>query len=362
MGERVRSERVVVVGAGVSGLTCGIELLRAGFQVTVVAAELWDDPPRGRADGDPPAPSSPWAAAVWYPYHCDPLEDVSEWGRITREVLTDLAASRPDSGVSMISLDVHLGAEADREERPKFASRDLGPLGGPLYPGCVDGMRLRVPLMDVPRYLRFLTTTFGEMGGTVERRRVESLEPLCEDGVTVVNCSGLGARELSPETDPETGEALMTGVRGQVLRVQLEHPLERWSVALRDGGLPPVYVFPRGRECVLGGSYEAEREEEHLPLSGDGEGPLLPDEERIVRDCLLLEPALQHQLRLGTGRRGGGLRPVRKGGIRLGTETVPGGGRIVHNYGHGGGGFTVSWGCAAEVARRVRDREEGAAG
>jgi D-amino-acid oxidase len=41
-----------------------------------------------------------------------------------------------------------------------------------------------------------------------------------------------------------------------------------------------------------------------------------------------------------------GLRPVREGGPRVERA-----GAIVHCYGHGGAGLTLSWGCAAEVAR-----------
>jgi glycine/D-amino acid oxidase-like deaminating enzyme len=44
-----------------------------------------------------------------------------------------------------------------------------------------------------------------------------------------------------------------------------------------------------------------------------------------------------------------GLRPYRVGGPRLEVERVAGK-RIVHNYGHGGAGVTLSWGCADEVA------------
>jgi len=41
-----------------------------------------------------------------------------------------------------------------------------------------------------------------------------------------------------------------------------------------------------------------------------------------------------------------GLRPFRNGGIRLEIETL-GDKRIIHNYGHGGSGISLSWGTAA---------------
>jgi D-amino-acid oxidase len=49
-----------------------------------------------------------------------------------------------------------------------------------------------------------------------------------------------------------------------------------------------------------------------------------------------------------------GLRPARRGGPRVAAETVPGGGRIVHTYGHGGAGMTLSWGCADEISDLAR--------
>jgi D-amino-acid oxidase len=45
------------------------------------------------------------------------------------------------------------------------------------------------------------------------------------------------------------------------------------------------------------------------------------------------------------------VRPARSS-VRLESERFEDG-RVVHNYGHGGAGFTVSWGCAEEVARLV---------
>jgi D-amino-acid oxidase len=53
-----------------------------------------------------------------------------------------------------------------------------------------------------------------------------------------------------------------------------------------------------------------------------------------------------------------GIRPHRKGGVRLALEEQPletssGKKYVIHNYGHGGGGITLSWGCASVVTEMV---------
>src|SRR2546430_1880896 len=53
-----------------------------------------------------------------------------------------------------------------------------------------------------------------------------------------------------------------------------------------------------------------------------------------------------------------GVRPHRKGGVRLELEAAPlqtpsGKKYVIHNYGHGGGGITLSWGCASFAAELV---------
>ena len=46
-----------------------------------------------------------------------------------------------------------------------------------------------------------------------------------------------------------------------------------------------------------------------------------------------------------------GLRPFRRSGIRVERAQLRDGRAVIHDYGHGGSGFTVSWGCAKAVSR-----------
>ena len=47
-----------------------------------------------------------------------------------------------------------------------------------------------------------------------------------------------------------------------------------------------------------------------------------------------------------------GLRPYRPT-VRLEPESLPGGRVLWHNYGHGGGGVSLSWGCARDLTDAV---------
>jgi D-amino-acid oxidase len=145
----------------------------------------------------------------------------------------------------------------------------------------------------------------------------------------VVNCTGAGAHGLLP--DPA-----LKPFRGQV--VIAENPgLGEFFVGLPDDTSELVYLFPHGDTVVLGGT-----------VVGDdwNTEPLPTVAERILRDCAAIEPRLNGARVLGHRV---GLRPFRPL-VRLEAEPPGPGPLVVHNYGHGGAGITLSWGCAREAA------------
>ena len=229
--------RVTVVGAGISGLTSALALLGAGHAVRVLAA----------------APSldttSALAAAVWFPTHVGPPDQVLRWGAATLRVLAAQAAA----GVPGVRVCESLALYREPPGSPDWAAAVGGVRAArpdELPPGYRHGLRFAVPLAEMPAYLPWLVERVAAGGGRFELRRLESLADLAgEAGVdAVVNCSGLAARELVP--DPAVHP-----VRGRILRVA--NP--GLTMSVRDERHPGgrAYVHPRARDCVLGGTLEA---------------------------------------------------------------------------------------------------------
>jgi len=160
---------------------------------------------------------------------------------------------------------------------------------------------------------------------------VGSLAELAGAAPVVVNCSGVAAHDLVP--DPA-----VVPVRGQVVLVA-NPGIEEFFIN-RDEE-PPwiVYMFPHGDTVLLGGTNEE---------GGWDQDPKTEIAERIVARCAEIDPRLRGAAILGHRV---GLRPVRPE-VRLESEPFDGG-VLWHNYGHGGAGISLSWGCAAEIAAAV---------
>ncbi|MFF8828436.1 NAD(P)/FAD-dependent oxidoreductase [Streptomyces sp. NPDC015131] len=303
---------VIVVGGGVVGLTTAVTLAERGMRVRVWSRDA------------PGATTSAVAGALWWPYRIEPVERVGAWALASLEVYERLAADPVATGVRRVA-----GVQAATE---------LGALG----PWAREVAALRqlpsgdlaavLPLVDMPVHLAWLVARLEAAGGCVERRAVASLDEA--RAPVVVNCTGLGARDLVP--DPA-----LRPVRGQLVLV--DNPgVEEWFVAPDTSTGSATYFFPQPGRLVLGGTAE-EDDWRTEPDAGTAAA--------IVARCARLRPEIGRARVLGHRV---GLRPVRTGGVRLVAERVgPGGGLLVHNYGHGGAGVTVAWGCAREVARLV---------
>ena len=307
---------VVLIGAGVSGLTTAICLAEAGHHVTVWAA----DPP-GRT-------TSMVAGALWGPSFQQPVAKTLAW---TRQSLRDFVvlAQDPRSGVRMAPV-LTVGDLPGLDDMPPQARLipDLRPAEPSEVPaGFGRGFRATMPLVDMPRYLGYLVERLAAAGGQIEIRAVRSLSEAGRAAPVVVNCSGLGAREVAGDRDlrPVFGQHVVLANPGlDTLFIELSLELE-WTS-----------IFPHPGRVVCGG----------VRLPGRWDTAVDPGiSERILRRCRSVEPRLRDAeiIEVVTG-----LRPDRHT-VRVEAETSAST-RYVHNYGHGGEGVSLSWGCAREAA------------
>jgi D-amino-acid oxidase len=310
---------VMVIGAGVSGLTTAVQLAEHGYRVGVLA------------ERPPDRTTSAVAGASWGPYMVnDPR--VLRWSEEARLTFEEIAKEDPSSGVRLTP---GLEAAADGSGPPDWALgvRDFHHCTTDELPaGYTSGWRYTIPLVDMPRYLEYLRRRLERAGTTITVGRIQTFGDVVGAARAIVNCTGLTSRTL-------VGDDAVYPTRGQL--VVAENPGITEFFQDNAEGEDLTYFLPHGSYVVLGGSA--------IPGAIDLE-PNPRSAEQIVARCAAIEPRLAHARVIGHRV---GLRPARSE-VRVERDAVRGV-PLIHNYGHGGAGVTLSWGCADEVRRLLFD-------
>ncbi len=307
---------VAVVGAGVIGLTSAVCLAERGLSVLCWTAE------------PPQQTTSRVAGAMWGSAFAGPVEKVLGWAEASLAHFRELA-EQPDTGVRIATGVLASRRFAEPPPPQMFPGVEVRPREE-VPDGYLAAFEIDVPLVDMPRYLRYLEGRLCAAGTAIEIHSVGSLEEAAGAAAVIVNCTGMGARELVPDNS-------LQPVRGQ--HVVVENP-----------GLVEFFMedpfatewtswFPHSQHVILGG------------IAQPGASDCQPDpavSARIIERCAALEPRLagarvvEEQV---------GLRPGRET-IRVEEQRIDRA-RCIHNYGHGGSGVSLSWGCAREVEEIV---------
>lgn len=360
------SSRVLVIGAGVSGLTTARCLFDAGFEVTVLAeksAELTPSVVAGALWEWPPAVCG---------YHNDPesLRRSKQWSASSYEKFNELAA-QPATGVRMMPAVFYFRDRVEdssaewqkmEETKPHVKGFEHTPdlidqHGVNRGLGFCDAYSYLSPLIDTNVYMEWLRNELVMLGCRFEQRKLlqpltDMEQSLCDEyrACAIANCSGLGSIKLA-------GDNSMQPLRGALIRV------------LNDGSTMPriaaahcvahndkvahqqmVYIVPRGPDHLLLGGI-AELREWGMDIGLGNYAPIRD----ILQRCREFMPILKSAVVDELDPLRVGLRPYRKKNVRLERESSC---RIIHNYGHGGSGFTFSWGCAEEIITLIKNMRE----
>jgi len=351
--------RALVIGAGVTGLTTARCLQERGFAVTViahrfqhettsvVAGALWE-----------------WPPAVCGFYEIAPaqaLRDEQRWCLESYHRFQRLS-TKMATGVYIRPVVFYLETPAAKNALEMRKINELRPhVSGFAHDaalvrrngvnpeaGYVDAYTYQTPLVDTDMYLAWLLAEVLSNGATIEQRQVHGplsaavheLQSSYQADV-VVNCTGLGSRELADDQIiPVRGAWLLAENDGKRFpKITTAHCS---SLINSTSGGTFLFIVPRGRDrLILGGIAQPECWSTNL---GPAHGTI---SRAIFEKCAAFMPGLRSAEMVDRGQLRVGLRPFRRAGVRVEREhALP----VVHNYGHGGSGVTLSWGAASDAA------------
>ncbi|OWB58773.1 hypothetical protein B5S28_g4850 [[Candida] boidinii] len=345
--------KVVVIGAGVIGLTNALMLLQKGYDVTIIAKHLPSDFDFGQEY------TSPIAGANWHSFANNDQIEIQNFDKPGYKKFLHFADYVPKAGVV-------------RRKNVNYITKDkLKQEGGkielPWFKDFVEGFRIlnenELPsdigfgfefdgvVISTTIYLNYLLLECVDLGATYKRVNLTKLSDAIKYHSTgkpadlIVNCSGLLAKHL-------VNDKTVYPVRGQVLLVENSCP-NLLTVEYHDPNHPNemLYIMPRKEGgSVIGGCF--------LPNPNDNNGSIDYElAERILINAKKYMPKLidsnfnNNPNVFKIIRYQVGYRPFREDGYRIEKEIINSGIKVVHCYGHGGAGFQSSYGtCSKSVS------------
>lgn len=265
--ESARTGAAAVIGCGVVGLAAARTLQRRGFDVTIYAKDL------------PPETTSNIAGASWFP------SSVVQQAR--RTPAWDAQFERA-ARIAHRQYQLLIGDDYGVHWREQYNLSDSDDAGGvswdyamlrDLFPASRNlkqsenpfpVKRAEVDMMmfiEPSVYLNALLRDFYIAGGRVHR--VAFAEPRQLGGLqesVIINCTGLGARELFNDRELEP-------VKGQ-LTALLPQPEVDYAMVMNG-----LYMFPRRDGIMLGGTFE--HGVETLEVNREAEQRILAGHQRI---------------------------------------------------------------------------------
>ncbi|KAF9116480.1 hypothetical protein BGX27_002152 [Mortierella sp. AM989] len=356
---------VNILGAGVSGLSTALALLEKGhYSVKIIATHLPSD-----LNIDY---TSPWAGAYWRSFADNADLEQQKLDTVTYHRMAYLAENEPKAGIMFLTGHDFWEVKPKNFEDLWFKSILKNYRHIPkeeLPPGIEFGVAYQTVSMNAPKYLAYLQEKVLALGGVIERGTVPSLKVLAQiphnnnngrsnKADIIVNCSGLGSRNLSGVHDhqmfPTRGQIVIVKVPEAIWPKAKQFTMARYTEGSAMGTGTITYAIPRDNgEIILGGTMEhwnyqeaaSEETTKAIIKRVLATRPDLFSEATILRNCV-------------------GLRPNRRGGVRVSAAVEqldwnegwnPFVMIVAHNYGHAGSGYQASVGCANKTVENIEN-------
>ncbi|WP_372637863.1 FAD-dependent oxidoreductase [Fodinibius sp.] len=371
-------EKIIVIGSGISGLTTALTLQLLGYETVIYTDKEADQISNKNAHAEF-ASLFPSASVIPHSLYSGQLKELF---RTSQSFFYELR----NQSFSGLRIHRHFEIFELEQDEPRYSNwmvnfRPITELSPQVIPrrSCSQnlyGWTFNCIFADWPRYFPALTACYKQSGGNITRRKVKTEDLPALPADTIVNCSGTGSRELFDDPLDEQlvmqghllhkPEApLITNSSDEIISYNYTPKASAYSSS--SGEACDVYCYPRRDGWVLGGSREtgylsspntmecSKKHAESYQIGGLTIPTAILD---INKD--ILQTTFGHSLSPSDK-----LHPLigyrylrsKEDGLRLDHETMYGK-TVYHNYGHGGAGVTLSWGCALALASRITSKNK----
>ncbi len=364
-----RRKKILVIGGGVSGITCALLLQKSGFVTEVISKDDFE-----RVDPSPSLGSLyPAASIIPHSVKHPNLNSLFERSQKVFKHL-NLAAFQ--------GLKTHLHFElfSEKQRKPEYhhllkkfkvlKSHELSK--APSHPEIPIqfGYQFECFFADWNIYFPALVKAYLESGGIITKKELKRDQIVSLDSDIIINCAQLGGPELAGE------EFEPVIYMGHLVKINGVPPLKKdpnETVSYNftpgkkyyqseKGHLLDVYCYSRESDLVLGGS----RLTGTISENGDWVGEkviepsikigkwVIPEQifslnSEIIKNYFGSDISSYKERSVHIGYRFMGNKEI---GLNLSSEQL-GGKLLIHNFGHGGAGVTLSWGCAIEIQKMI---------